>query len=75
MITWGPPDLDVLEYAGVRRKSSLNQVKKNSRSTPLVNQACDSKEEISAVLKKWLQFPRWVKSSGKKLRAHKNQTQ
>ena len=44
-LSWGPLDLDFLEYAGVLRKSSLNQVTQNSWSTLLVNQVSDSKIE------------------------------
>ena len=45
IVTRGPFDLDVLEYAGVLRKSSLNQVTQISWSTRLVNQVSDSKKE------------------------------
>ena len=35
------------EYAGVLRKSSLNQVTENKWSIPLVNQVSDSKKDKS----------------------------
>ena len=73
--TRGPLDLDVLEYAVVSRKSSLNQVTQNSWSTPLVNRVSDSKKENKTVLKRWLHvLSSMVENEWKTIRTHNNQT-
>ena len=70
----GPLELDVLEYTGVLRKSSINQVTQNSWSTPLVHQVSDSKKENKHRSEKMAAISSMGENEWKTIRTHNNQT-
>ena len=74
MYTWGPLDIDVLEYARVRRKNRLNQVTQNRWSTPLANQVSDRKKENKNRSEKMAAISSMGENEWKTIRTHNNQT-